>query len=505
MIRTYTNFAGGKNSHGQSPMVIDQGQTEALLYAQDSYNWEMSEKGLLKSPGFDAQITSPAAAVVTGEFEYNGATRKHILCKGTKVYVVSGGTETEVYTGQTAGEYYTCLEWDDGTTAILILMNGVDKPLVYNGTTCVQMTATDPDTIWNDARPIAGCVFRGRVFYTDGEFVWTPRPDTYNNFDDDEGTVDKFPVETGHRGRITALLPFTDDILMIYKERCIRRLSGTSPFGASSDPFTLAPVTDDYGCVAPRTLVQVGMEHYFLSEQGVRNLKPIDKYGDIDPLLPSYPIQDEVVTWNWDAIEDACAVFYQPDNHYYLAVPLGASSTNNKVYTLDVITGGIDPRNTDDIEASTLLVFDRQLHHGDFDGQVFRHGSSNGNDGESMEAIWTSKRLVHFSNRTLKRYQSLTLEAEADGDGDILIEWTIYKRGQGTVETSTGTIQSGDAWDAGLWDSALWSSGEQNTFTIKNLGRGTAIRLRFSNTSATQRPKIRSVDLEVEPLGNVRG
>lgn len=509
MIRTYTNFAGGKNSHGANPIVVDQGQTEALLYAEDSYNWEMSEKGLIKSPGFVEIIDTPDDAIVTGDFEYNGTSRKRILCKGTKVYEVSGDTETEIYplggANQTADAYYQALEWDNGTDAILILMNGVDKPLVYNGTTCVQMSVTDPDTIWDDARPFTGCVFRGRVFFMDEDFIYTPQPDTYSNFDNTSSTVDRFPVETGHRGKLTGLLPFTDDILMIYKERCIRRLSGSAPFGSDVDAFYLAPVTNDYGCVAPRSLQQVGLEHYFISEQGVRNLKPIDKYGDIDPLLPSYNIQDEVIEWNWDAIENACAVFHQPDNHYYFAVPYGSSLTNNRVYTLDVITGGIDPRKTDDILASTLLVYNRELCHGDYDGQLYRHGSSNGNNGEDIEAVWYSKRIVHYSSSVLKRYKRLTLEAEADGEGDVLIAWTVRKRGQETVRTKTGTIQSGVAWDSGNWDSATWSSGEQNTFTIKNLGRGSDIIIRISNVSATQRPKIRSIDLEVEPLGVVRG
>mgnify|MGYP000848957384 CR=1 FL=1 len=511
MIRTYNNFAGGKNSHGVPTIIVDEGQTDALAYASDSYNWEMSEKGLIKVPGWEDVITSPADAVVTGDFEYNGATKKRILCKGTNVYTVAGGVETEVYplagADQTAGAYYQACEWDDGSgVPILILMNGVDKPLVYNGTTCAQATYTDPDTVWGDARPFAATVFRGRIFYITATEVITPIPGTYNDFTDSTGETDRFQVDAGFGGDITGILAFTDDILMIYKERCIRRLSGSSPFGATSDPFYLAPVTNDYGCVAPRTLVQIGLEHYFLSAEGIRNLKPYDKYGDIEPLLPTYAIQDEVLEWNWSDITDACAAFLQKDNHYYFAVPYGTSSENNKLYTLDVITKGIDPRKTDDVLVSSLCVYDRAMYHGDYHGQLFEHGSVNSANGSDHEAQWSSKLIAHYSLGRWKRYNRLCLFAEADGNGDVLVEWQILAEDQISQETETATVQAtASLWDTALWDSAVWNSGSEKIFATKNLGRGHAIRLRLTNISAEQRPIIRCIDLNVEPLGEVLG
>lgn len=510
IVRTYTNFSGGLNTKQVPPIVTDNGELEALQWSEVCKNWEQSETGLLKSYGNAAVISSASSGTVTGIFEYkNGNDVELIVCKAGKVFTVLGSTETEIYTGDTAGYYYTSTEWDDGSgNTVLILCNGQDTPIAYDGTTCAQISFTDPDGIWNNATPHSAEVFRGRIFFADGTKVYTPASGTYTDFTSANG-ADAFEVDGGFGGRITGLKALTDNLLVIFKERAIRRLSGSESFGSNTDPFVIAVISNNVGCIARRSIVQSGkgMDIYFLSEDGVRQLEPVEKYGDIDPFMPSYVIQDEVNEWNYTAgtIDDACGALLKKDNHIYMSVPYGSSPTNNKTYIFDTITKGVDPRGESDFNVSAAGVYNRKLYTGDSTGQIYKWGDDNGYNGNAITATWESKFVAHINLSLLKKYDFITLYSEADADGDVIIRWTVIQGNEQISDSSTGTITTGtNVWDSAVWDTAVWETGSSKVFHIKDIGRGHALKLEFENVSASQRPKIRQVDMGFVPLSHAR-
>jgi hypothetical protein len=511
--RSYSNFSGGQNNFlGKfaSPVTVDNGDIEALFYCEESINWEMAENGLIKYAGYQNVVTTVVSATVTGGYDWNGIV---IKATGTKVYTVSGSAETEIYSGVTAGAHFQFTEWDNGSgTEILILCNGVDKPLVYDGSTCTTYSVTDPDNIWADARPQGAAVHRGRVFFwgdpTYPYRIYTPRSGTYLNFDNSTNEVDAFDVDAGFGGKLTGMKSLTDDLLVVYKERCIRRLMGTSPFGSVPDPFELRVVTNEFGCIAPRTITGNDIEHYFLAEDGMRQLKPIFNYGDIDPQQPTYPIQGIINNLNYteEAIKNACAVFFKPTKQVWLSVPDGSSSTNNKIIQFDVISRGNDPRGTNDIKASTLFQYNRHVYHGDYTGKLYRHGDVYSFNGATNNATWVSKWIAHGGVSTRKIYRELHIYAEADGGGDLILQWQVSKRGIPTSYSTTQNVSAtGNVWDTAVWDTATWASGETKILKIKNLGRGNAIKFKFLNNSTNQQLAIRQIDLFFDVLGTVKG
>lgn len=516
MQRTYTNFSGGQNNYSgpyASPIIVDDGSVEALAFAHASTNYEMAENGLIKYAGDDDVLSSALSGTptVTGLYDWNGTL---VLAGGGKVYTVTGGTATQIYTGHTAGKYYQFTEWDDGAgNEILIMCNGYDTPLYYDGTTCTTISFTDDaSVIWDNAKPKGAAVFRNRIFYwgdpTYPHRVYTPQPGSYNNFDNTQGTVDAFDVDAGFGGVLTGMKALTDDLMVIYKERAIRRLQGTNPFGGSVDVFELRPITDEFGCIAPRTIVQVGVEQYFLSEDGLRRLKPIQSYGDIDPQQPTYPIQGIIDELNFTTavVREACAVFHKPSKQIWLSVPYSAATTNNLVIIHDVVTGGNDPRGTGDIAASVLATYNRKVYHGNYAGQIYKHGDDYSYHGTAISSEWESKFIAHNGIGLYKRYKELHIYAESDGEGSLIVQYTVLKRNDTSTGSSTEQISSGDsAWDTAVWDTATWGSGEQNIFKIKNLGRGNAIKFKFINNANNQRVKIRQVDLFYDIFNTSRG
>lgn len=512
MQRTYTNFSGGQNTQqGQyaSPVLLDNGDLEALAFAEKSINWKSTENGLKKWAGYDSILTSVSSttATVTGGYEWNGS---RVLAVGTKLYTVniSTGATTEIYSGVTAGAFFQFTEWDDGDgTEILVICNGVDHPLIYNATTCVTIGAVDPSGIWNSAKPFCSAVFRGRIFYATTQQILTPNPGTYNDFDDAIGEADAFTVDAGFGGNITGLKSLTDDMLVIYKERCIRRLSGTDPFDATNgEPFRIREVTNDFGCVAPRTLVQVGLDHYFLSDSGIRRLRPIQSYGDIDPSEPSYSIQDVILDLNYSGIDEACALFHRPEKKIWFSVPRGTSAKNTQIIVHDVVTGANDLRREGDIGAACLFDINRQVYHGGYDGQLYAHNGALDNNGVVINAEWESKFIAHNGIGTFKRYREMHIYADSEGEGTLVIQWQVLRRGSVIQSSETRHISvSSSRWDIALWDISPWTNeGQQNVFKIRLNARGKAIKFRFLNVSR-QIVNIRQVDLFYDVFSTARG
>ena len=516
--RTYTDFSGGQNTNSganASPIVVDFGQTEALRFAESSGNWRHNEDGLLQYEGDIALIESPDPAVVTGEKDWQGYT---ILCKGTKIYTVSGDVETEIYpsggTPQTAGAPYQFTECDDGAgNELLLIMNGVDPVLEFNGSTCVRMTVIDDDAvIWGDARPQGAMYFRGSLFYwgdsTHPHRWWKPRPGTRNNFDNTDKTVESGDVDAGFGGKLTGMHSLTDDMAVIFKERAIRRMSGVNPFNASVDPITIRPISDTLGCVAPRTIVQEGLDLYFLSEDGLRQLKPVLSYGDLDPEQPTYAIQNVINDLNFTstAIVNACATFHKPTNLLWLSVPEGSSATNNLIIIHHTITGAVDLRGIGDIQASTITVVDRKIHTGGYDGQVYKHGDDYTYNGGAIAAAWESKWVAHDGIGRRKIYRQLHIYCESDGAGELIIQYMVQNHSETMTQSTTEEISTGDdAWDEAVFDISSFGDGNQQIFKIKNLGKGNAIKLRFVNNAPNQNVKIRTVDLFYDLLNTSHG
>jgi hypothetical protein len=507
--RIYTQFQGGVNKQ-IGPVVVDGGQAEAMMFCEDSYNWEPSEIGIIKREGNSNTGTYPGE--ITGEFEYidSAGNTQLIVCAGDSVYADS--PIGLLFTGQTPGHAYQAVPWADGADRILLLMNGADKVLVYNGSTCAQIVVTDDTSpIWADARPSFAHPFRGSMLYggdpTHPYRIYKAAPGTYNNFDNTQGTVDAFDVDPAG-GKLTGLNTLTNDLLVIYQQYSIKRLSGSAPFGSTGgDAYQIAEVSNNFGCIAPLAIIGNDLDQYFLAADGLRQLKPIQSYGDIDPLQPTYPIQSIINELNYtpDVISKACATYDKQNKQIWLSVPANSSTTNNRIIIFDVITRGFDIRPDDDIKASYLTIFNRKVYHGDYDGNVFKTGGNSYN-GSVISSTWKSKIIAHQGISVYKRYKNIILQADSDNGGDVIVQWNIYKRGQFKYKSSTQQVSpDGSLWDVANWDEALWATDSQNIFFIKNPGRGNGIQIQLSSVSGTQRPKIRQIEIIYEAFGVIRG
>jgi hypothetical protein len=503
-LSNYSNFGGGLNDKTLGGFVMD--NEEALMYAETGSNMYMGTDGLKKVHGF-SRVTETPRLNPQGIFEFKGEL---LACWEGKVFRVNNDNSlTLLHEGLDATAPMYATEWVNRC----VITNGINKPVVYNGTTVTEMPVVeDSSEMWNDARPKAVAVFRNRAFYWGDpqrpDTLYTPRPETLANFDAGDGTADFFDVAPGHGGKITGVVPLTDDFLVIYKERAIYSLRGNAPVGAGGgEPFRLNLITSDVGCVATRTIVAVGMEHYFLSQVGLRKLSTTDKFGAVEADQPHYKISGLIETLAFDepSIQNAVAAYVYADNSIYLGIPQKGDSTNGLVLVYHIITGANTLRQG--WVPQSLGVFKRTLYHQAVGGHLYRHDPTvYTHDAAGYLAEWESKWIAHGGIMPLKRYRGVYITVDA-GPGVVLTaRWYLLSTDRvANVTAESLALNGGALWDTAIWDVDKWGDGGQQVFPIRNLGKGHALKLGLSTNMNSQDVSIRQIDVEYDILSTRRG
>lgn len=123
---------------------------------------------------------------------------------------------------------------------------------------------------------------------------------------------------------------FSDDKLLVFNRNSIHLVSG-----AGLDT-TVQLITNEVGCVARNSIIQVGNNVLFLSDNGVYGANFQDLYnlrGNEVPL--SSPIDPVIKRINRAVWDKSVGVYF--DNRYYLAVPLDGSQVNNAILIFNFI------------------------------------------------------------------------------------------------------------------------------------------------------------------------
>jgi hypothetical protein len=177
-----------------------------------------------------------------------------------------------------------------------------------------------------------------------------------NAYDDLNG---KFRPNAGTADFIVGLHSFTKDTLIVFMRNSIHVITGTTSLRAGQTTL----ITDEVGCVARNSIVQVGDNIMFLSDNGVYGVSFQDLYnlrGNEVPLSES--IDKTIRSINKDSWTNSVGVYY--DNKYYLAVPVGTGvGVNNKVIIYNFLNKQWE--SIDSVDSTAGFDFDRLLVAGD--------------------------------------------------------------------------------------------------------------------------------------------
>ena len=164
----------------------------------------------------------------------------------------------------------------------------------------------------------------------------------------------QYRFNAGTSDFVVGLHSFAEDRLLVFNRNSIHIVTNTTDLKGASTQV----LTDEVGCVARKSIEQVGNQVIFLSDNGVYGTQFLDEYnlrGTETPL--SEPINESIQRINKNAQENAVSVYF--DNRYYIAVPLDSSNDNNAILIYNFLNKqweSIDTVNDANYHVSNLLV-----------------------------------------------------------------------------------------------------------------------------------------------------
>jgi len=156
-------------------------------------------------------------------------------------------------------------------------------------------------------------------------------PFNSEKFDTTYGT---FVTAGGQNDNFVAAFSFAEDKLLMFNRKSISVVTGVDSFNFQE--ARVQSLTKEVGLVAKDSIVQVGNQLIFLSDNGIYGVSFQDLYnlrGNDIPL--SEAIDTTINDINKNAWQNSSAVYF--DNRYYIAVPTGESTSNNKVIVFNFL------------------------------------------------------------------------------------------------------------------------------------------------------------------------
>lgn len=323
------DFSGGQNSK-------DFFDTLKPSEGVSVINADISSKGqAIQRKGQSLFLTDvgSTAFLGLGAFYLDSSTSYHIVASGTTVQR-NGSTDWVQISTSSMGSGH-----DTG------FVQALNNLFVYNGsanTAWWDGTTWFPGGTWPTSPPIATTsAWLANYLFLSGN---PTNPDwvffSSNLVPTSFPAVNIRKINTGDGQAVTRIIPFRLSELIVYKERSIFDLD------ISVDPattgFTVTPISKDVGTPAPRSVVFLGNDQWFLSSPpyAVRSLTRT-QFDKILVDIQSRPIQDVfdgtgTRALNTVHVSKAAAILYE--NKYMLAIPTGSSSVNDFVLVYDFLT-----------------------------------------------------------------------------------------------------------------------------------------------------------------------
>lgn len=508
LYRIYINdFSGGQNSF-DIPTNIEANQGRYVK------NVTLDRKGKLgkrKGISLFAQDMSDTAFTGIGRFTPSATNDYLLVASGGEVLRSTTSASWVIVNAATPASVGYDTEFIQCGDEVIVL-NSVDYPPWYDGTNWEEGQNL------NASPPIAatGAWFKNYLFLAnDGvnrDWIYYSNNLQPRRFD----LSDKvFKVNSGDGQAVIALKPFKNNELIAYKSGSVWVLDISS---TTASEWTLQPVIEDIGLGAARTVVTVGNDQWFLSNDpiGVRSLLRTD-LDKIKTSLVSRNIQDiftgenEEYFLNTTYLENAAAVFF--DNKYLLAITSNNSTVNDLVLLYDLIADAWYL--ITNWFVSDWQVFNNKLYFIDStDGRVLRAFDADSNfdiasgpmvtpvdeveriiaSDESVKGIeWhiESKSYDFDSPDLYKSGDALTVECEPSGDYDLKVYINLDETGWQYIG-SMNLAGANTSLPQDLPFSVTNKKTPKYTFPIQKYGEFKRIQVGFDNSASNEIVELRN-------------
>ena len=157
---------------------------------------------------------------------------------------------------------------------------------------------------------------------------------------------------------ITAVVPYYKNRLIVFKKRRVFQVDIPNDATSGAD-WIVSIISNNTGCVATGTAVQVSSDILFLSDNGIRSLvrSVADDFSSVGIPI-SEVVKDVIQSINTDSIRVATAIYY--DNRYFLAIPTGSNDYNDTLLVYNTALGAFEGTWSPQVMQFTLTNFNQE-------------------------------------------------------------------------------------------------------------------------------------------------
>jgi hypothetical protein len=331
----------------------------------------------------------------------------------------------------------------------IVLTDAINPAATYDGTTYTQITDSNAPSA-----PKVSHVFKNHLFLagdtTEPTNLFFSAPYDETSFDpaDGAGVINVgFPI--------VAIRSFRD-VLYIFGTNIIRKLAGNN----ISD-FVLQEVTDDLGCMATDSVIEIAGDLLFLSQDGYRPISGTNKIGDVNL---------ESISQNVQSI--FTEVVLQEDLDVLSSVVIRAKSQFRVFFAVGESTGLIagmrsTPQGTAfefgqvlGVEASCadsgyIGQYEFVLH-GDSNGKVHRQEKGTDFDGAEIFSLYQTP-FIHMQDPEQRKViHTVATYLRSEGDNEVAMSVLYDYEAFETLSPNNFTISTEGA--AAYYNEALYDS-----------------------------------------------
>ena len=299
-------------------------------------------------------------------------------------------------------------------TAKVVLTDGINPAATYDGSTYTQITHSSAPT-----DPKFSAIFQNHLFLAGDPahptklFFSAPLAETNFAASDGAGVINVgFPI--------VAIKSFRNE-LFIFGATNIKKLGGTALAN-----FVLQTVTDDLGCLATDSVIEIGGDLLFLSQDGLRPISGTDKIGDVNLETISKDIQSIFTDIIFDIdLEGLNAVVIRQKTQfrYFFA----GSDTQGIIGGFRQTPNGLQFEYsqmlgiTATCAASGYIGQNEIVLHGTSTGKVQQQESGNSFAGDSIFSIFQTPYYYLQDPEQRKIFYSVATYLRSEGDNSIVM------------------------------------------------------------------------------------
>ena len=304
------------------------------------------------------------------------------------------------------------------TESRFMLVDGVNPAAYYDGTNYVQVTDTNaPDN------PKYASEFQSHMFLAgdsdEPSLLYFSAPLDETDFDPANGAG---VINVGFD--IIQLKKFRDE-LFIFGTNQIKKL-----IGSSIADFTIQEVTDNLGCIASDSVIEIGGDLLFLGPDGLRPISGTDRIGDVELETVSKNIQSIITDVFLDQdLDDLNAVVVRQKSQFRIF--FGASESSGVIGGLRQGSSGGIGFEFGQLLGITATCADsgyigqtEYVIHGDTNGKVHRQEQGTDFDGNEIFSLFQTP-FFHMGDPELRKN---------------FLKISTYLRSEGTVNIAMGLV-----------------------------------------------------------------